>query len=107
MAMYWRCDDIPELHGVLKAQRRRLWSEAVTRSFSVRNLLAHVVVVIFGGALLGAWGYSIWPAFQAWLPLAICGMTLGGVFADYSLKQPRARRWLREHAGELDRYISA
>ena len=104
--MYWRCDDIPELHSVPKVQRSRMWSEAVTRSFSVRYLLARlattmIVVVTFAGV-----GYLLWPTQQTWLLSGLLGIPLTGIVCDFTVTQPRARRWLREHAGELAHYLS-
>lgn len=102
--MYWRLNDIPELHGVPATRRRRLWSEAVARSFRVRHLLVRLASGMAGGAVLAGAGYLLWPVPVVWLMLGLLGIFCAGVTFEFNVVQPRARRWLRGHAGELDRH---
>ncbi|MGC1547722.1 MAG: hypothetical protein WA777_04275 [Rhodanobacter sp.] len=99
MSFYWRLKDIPELRDVPATDRRRLWREAVTRSHTVRGVL------LMAASLLGIVGT---------VELVTLGMLRGreplhgiAVFIalyvallinGYALTQPRARRWLRQHA---------
>lgn len=105
--MYWRCDDIPELRSVHKAQRGRLWNEAVTRSFSVRYLLARLATTMVVAVAFAGLAYLLWPTPLVWLTLGLLGIPLASVIFEFNVTQPRARRWLRKHADELDRYLSA
>lgn len=104
MAMYWRLKDVPELQAVPSSIRRRLWSEAVTRSLTLRDLLLLGANFLLGAFVCALVVGLLWPGDHAWL-WWLLGLPLGGAFNDYAVTQPRARRWLREHAGELDRYV--
>lgn len=105
--MYWRVNDIPELHNVPVAQRRRLWAEAATRSFRVRYLLVRLVAGLFGGAAFAGLAYLSWSDPLVWLASGLVGVAFVGVVFVLCVAQPRARRWLRKHGRELDRYLSA
>ncbi|MEO9078895.1 MAG: hypothetical protein ABI268_06235 [Rhodanobacter sp.] len=105
MDFYWRLKNIPELGMVLPPCRRKLWSEAVSRSLTGRQIalflgmyLAVSLGVISAGDLLG---YRSGLMHEG---IFLVGLMLGWFATDYWLTQPRARRWLREHAGELGRY---
>ena len=104
MAIYWRLKDIPELRTVSPSRRRRLWSEAVTRSLALRYLLLLGANFLLGVCVCALVAGLLWPGEHAWVWLLL-GLPLGGALNDFALTQPRARRWLREHAGELDRYV--
>jgi hypothetical protein len=52
---------------------------------------------VLGYLLLPMHDHGLWPGVMAMPP--------GGVINGYAFTQPRARRWLREHAFELDRYL--
>ncbi|MBA2079217.1 hypothetical protein [Rhodanobacter sp. PCA2] len=106
MTIYWRLRDIPELRGVSRSRRRRLWREAGSRSFSVHSMGLRLAVMLAFAGLSILLGHLLWPG---WLisAYAIPGILLAGVFNDHAVAQPAARRWLREHAHELDRYASA
>ncbi len=94
--MYWRVNDIPELHNVPVAQRRR-----------VRYLLVRLVAGLFGGAAFAGLAYLSWSDPLVWLASGLVGVAFVGVVFVLCVAQPRARRWLRKHGRELDRYLSA
>ena len=106
MTIYWRVRDIPELRGVPIPLRKKLWSEAVTRSRTGRQLamLAGVSLVISLSVVAAAdlLGYR-----SGWLheEILFVGPVLAGLATEYWLARPRARHWLREHAHELGRYV--
>ena len=104
MTIYWRLQDIPELQMVPRPRRRRLWSDAVTRSFRVRYLLFMLITPMLGFVASLLLLHLLWPAAHVWA-WAIAWIPLGIILDDFGMTQPRARRWLREHAGELDRYV--
>ncbi|MEO7050683.1 MAG: hypothetical protein ABI128_03360 [Rhodanobacter sp.] len=106
MTIYWRVQDIPELRAVPTPLRKRLWSEAVTRSRTARQIallvglsLAVPLSVVATADLLG---YR-----SGWMHEGIlfAAPALAAFASEYWLAQPRARRWLREHAHELGRYV--
>ena len=106
MDFYWRLKNIPELGAVLPPRRRKLWGEAVSRSLTGRQTalflgmyLAISLSVIGTGDFLGYGAGLIHDG------IFLAGFVLGWFTTYYCLTQPRARRWLREHAGELDRYV--
>ena len=103
--MYWRLRDIPELQVVPAARQRRLWSEAVTRSLTVRDLLVTLMGYMLGALLFAAVGYLVWPQADHGLLLGLIGIPVAGFINEFAWAQPRARRWLRAHASELDRYL--
>lgn len=104
MAINWKWPEPPELQGMPASRRRRLWSEAQTRSTTPRRLLAALAVrfcvaLVFGGVSLWLWP-SVSPLWAGMLALAA-----GGILYEVNVSTPAARRWLREHAHELDRYV--
>ena len=106
MVTYWRLSDIPELQTVPADRQRRCWSEAVTRSFTVRHLLLTLAGGMFCAMLFAGAGYLIWPMAGHGLLLGLLGIPVAAVANEFVLTQPRARRWLRAHARELERYLS-
>jgi hypothetical protein len=106
MQVGWRRNDIPELHGVPIAQRRQLWREAVARSCSARHLLVRFAAPMLGAVVFAGLGYLLWPTPLVWSLFGLLGISCVGAILECNIAQPRARRWLREHAGELDRYLS-
>ncbi|MEO6798511.1 MAG: hypothetical protein ABI178_01025 [Rhodanobacter sp.] len=105
MAFYWRLKDIPELQATPPAIQRRLWSEAVTRSLAPRYLLLLFANFLLGILTCALAVYLLGFGEHAWW-WALLGLPLAGILNDYLVTQPRARGWLREHAGELDRYVT-
>jgi hypothetical protein len=104
MMFYWRLKDVPELQSLPPSRRRRLWREAVTRSLTPRYLLLLFANLVLGAFVCGVAVNLLWPGERPWS--WILGLPLGGMLNDYLATQPRAHRWLREHAGELARYVS-
>lgn len=104
MTIYWRSQNIPELQMVPPARRRKLWSEAVTRSFGVRYLLLMLITPMLGFVASVLLLHLLRPAGHLWA-WAIMWIPFGIIFNDFGITQPRARRWLREHASELARYV--
>jgi hypothetical protein len=102
----WRRNDIPELHGVPIAQRRQLWREAVARSCSARHLLVRFAAPMLGAVVFAGLGYLLWPTPLVWSLFGLLAISCVGAILECNIAQPRARRWLHEHAGELDRYLS-
>ncbi len=105
MTIYWRLQNIPELRGLPAARRRTLWREAASRSHTARSVFA--IFLLFGLCIVG--GDLIASQVGHTTNWSHSGFTIASaVFAvfinQYGLVQPRARQWLREHAGELDRY---
>ncbi len=104
MTFYWRLKNIPQLSDVATKVRRTLWREAVTRSTSAGRLLE-----MFGlrFATAGAFMLASAALLSSVSPLlaGILGMVCGGAASDFVISQPAARHWLREHAGELGRYV--
>lgn len=105
MDFYWRLKNVPELSAVLAPRRRTLWSEAVTRSLTGRQTVLFLGVftvillsVVSAADLLGYGSGAIHDG------IFLAGFLVAWFVTYYFLTQPRARRWLREHAGELDRY---
>lgn len=103
--MYWRLRDIPELQMVPATWQRRLWSEAVTRSLTARHLLATLVGYMLSVLMFAGLGYFIWPPADQSLLLGLAGVPVAGFINEFAWAQPRARRWLRAHESELDRYL--
>ena len=103
MDFYWRLKNIPELQKAPPSRRRWLWNEAVSRSFAVRYLLFMLLTIMLGFAVCALALHMLWPAADIWL-WSIMWMPFGGVLNDFAMTQPRARRWLRTHASELDNY---
>ena len=104
MTIYWRLQNIPELQLVPPSRRRKLWNEAVTRSFRVRYLLLMLITPMLGFFASLLLLHHFWPAGHVWA-WAIMWIPLGIILNDFGMTQPRACRWLSEHAGELDRYV--
>lgn len=102
MAYHWRLKDIPELRGLPESRRRRAWSEAVSRSATPRAMLLSIMAVFV--AALASGGMSLW-LLPALSPLwsAVPAVGLASLACDALVRAPAARRWLREHAAELDR----
>jgi hypothetical protein len=61
---------------------------------------------MLGAVVFAGLGYLLWPTPLAWSLLGLLGIFCVGVIFEFNVAQPRVRRWLREHAGELDRYLS-
>lgn len=101
---WFRLNDLPELRGLPRRRRRRLWSEAVTRSSPPRRLLAQLVARMAGAAAV-LWLLRSHPFWLGLVPALLASM-LVGLALDGWIMAPVARRWLREHAHELDRYVS-
>lgn len=106
ISRYRRLNDIPELRDLPWSRRRRLWSEAVSRSTTPQIMLGTMLVVFLAGAVAGGACSVLFPAISPlWAALpAIAGVSF---VADRWLRWPAACRWLREHAHELDRYVPA
>lgn len=104
MIRFWRLEAVPELRDLPKRRRRTLWSEAVSRSSTPRWIVRQLVARVLGAAAVLAllWIKPLWLGLLlgAFAALVVQLVVDGGVIA------PRARRWLREHAHELDRYAS-
>lgn len=107
MTIYWRLKNIPELRDVPPPRRRRLWGEAESRSFSVGALGLLLAVTFAFAVVFALFGHWLWQDSFRMFTYAVPGLALASVFNSYVLTQPRARRWLREHAHELDRYVPA
>lgn len=103
--MYWRLRDIPELQLVRADRRRQLWSEAVTRSLTARHLLVTLVGYMLNVLMFAGVGYFIWPPSDHGFVLGLLGVPVAGFINEFAWAQPRARRWLRAHESELDRYL--
>ena len=106
MAIYWRLKDIPELHDVPEPRNRRLWSEAITRSFTVRYFVITLFALMSCAVLLAEIAHLLWPTNNQLIMLGLVGIPVGGVINQFTVTQFRARRWLRKHAAELDRYVA-
>lgn len=96
MAYYWRAGKIPELQEVQAEDRREWLHVAEERSLprGVRRLstLAVALAVLVAG-LLQDWLRLDWLFVVPILALAAVGTRIW----DVVYRQPRARRWLREH----------
>ena len=105
MDCYWRLKNIPELRGVPEKDRRREWREVASRSHTARGALAVFLLfglcVVSGDLIASRLGHA-----TDWIHwgCTLSSVVLAAVVNEYALVQPRARRWLREHAGERDRY---
>ncbi|QNK00276.1 hypothetical protein [Dyella telluris] len=96
---YWRIADIPELRGLDPRSRRVRWSEAVSRSHTVRTSFLLLGVIVAAAVVVAA-VVNFLPGFGAgWKHYLMLVVTWALVFGgnDLLLTQPRARRWLREH----------
>lgn len=103
-ARYWRLSDIPELHDLPPKRQRTLWSEAVSRSATPQCMLGTMLAVFMAGTLAGGACLVLLPAISplwAALPVIACVSWV----VDRWFRWPAARRWLREHVHELDRYV--
>lgn len=91
-----RLRDIPELAGLDARERRRRWSEAVSRSTGPRQMAALFAWRLAGAILLAA-ATAPWRHGSAWWPLlpALLGGMVAGMVGEVVSVQPRARRWLR------------
>lgn len=103
---YWRLRDIPELRGLSWKRRHKLWSEAVSRGTSPQILLGTMLVVFMAGVVAGGASLALLPAISP-LWLALPAIACASFVTDRWFRWPAARRWLREHAHELDRYAPA
>jgi hypothetical protein len=106
ISRYWRLNDIPELRDLPWKRRRTLWSEAVSRSTTPQIMLGTMLVVFMTGMLAGGACSVFFPAISP-LWAALPAMACVSFVADRWFRWPAARRWLREHAHELDRYVPA
>jgi hypothetical protein len=106
MAYYWRLKDIPELRDVREPRSRRLWREAVARSTTPCRMLGSMAL-IFIAVLLVDGVRALWLPTISSLWVVVPAVAAVGFASDAWLRQPAARRWLREHADELDRYVPA
>lgn len=106
MIRFWRLDDVPELRDLPKRRQQVLWSEAMTRSTTRRRLLGVLAARFVASLALG--GASLW-LFPSISPLwpGLLALTVSGIVYEATVQAPAARRWLREHAHELDRYVPA
>ena len=104
VTFYWRLKDIPELRDVAKKVRRGWWREVVTRSTSAGRLLGMFGLRFAAAGVFMLTSAAVLPDVSP-LWAGLLGMVCAGLASDFVITQPRARRWLREHAGELDRYI--
>ncbi|HEX7732128.1 MAG TPA: hypothetical protein VF415_05730 [Rhodanobacter sp.] len=106
MTYYWRLRDIPELRDVREPRGRRLWREAVTRSTTPRRMLGSMALIFVVVLLVDGIRALLLPTISSlWVMVPVAAAV---VFAsDVWIRQPAARRWLREHAHELDRYVPA
>jgi hypothetical protein len=98
MDFYWRLKNIPELRGVPEKDRRRKWSEAVSRSHTARGMLA--IFLLFGAGFIGGDLIARWSGHATgWINMGsiLLGAMLAGMVNAYGLIQPRARRWLQDH----------
>ncbi|TAM32932.1 MAG: hypothetical protein EPN68_02320 [Rhodanobacter sp.] len=97
---------VPELHGFPPRRRRVLWREAVSRSARPARILAQFAIRALAALVLGWLGHMLWPAVSILWGVLI-GLMVGGVISDLAITRPAARRWLREHAHELNRYATS
>lgn len=104
MAINWKWPEPPELQGMPASRRRRLWNEALTRSTTPRRLLAALAVRFCVALVFGGVSQWLWPSVSPLL-VGTVAMIVVGTFYDVSVSTPASRRWLREHAHELDRYV--
>ena len=96
---------VPELRGLSPRRQHAVWSEAVRRGVRPGRLLA-LLAVRFAVAMalvvlatkLGMAESALWAGMLA--------LVCGGFVVDALVTRPVARRWLREHAHELDRYVA-
>ena len=104
MTIYWRVRDVPELRAVPTPLRKKLWSEAVTRSRTGHQIAlllgVSLVISLSGVATADFLGYRSGLMHTG---ILLAGSVLAGFATEYWLAQPHARRWLREHAHELGR----
>ncbi|BBD79502.1 hypothetical protein [Aerosticca soli] len=91
-----RLRDIPELTGLDARERRRCWSEAVSRYGPAANGSA-VRLAFFAGGILLAAVTAPWRYGSVWWPLlpAMLGIVAAGVVCDFVSVQPRVRHQLR------------
>lgn len=106
MTIYWRLQDIPELHGVPSQRRGRLWREARARCFTPRRLWMALGVRFVAPLAVSGLCWLLLPAVSPWWP-GLLALTVSGVVYDTTVHTSAARCWLREHAYELDRYVPA
>ncbi|MEW9573663.1 hypothetical protein ABQJ54_18065 [Rhodanobacter sp. Si-c] len=104
MAYCWQLKDIPELRDVRDPRGRRLWREAVTRSTTPRHMLGPMALVFVAVLLLDSVRALLLPTIPS---LWVAVVAVVGFVSDAWIRQPATRRWLREHAHELDRYMPA
>jgi hypothetical protein len=71
----------------------------------VRQVLIMLLVLLLFFVSFAVLGYLLSPMHDDGLWLGVMAMPLGGAINGYAFTQPRARRWLREHAFEIDRYL--
>jgi peptidoglycan/LPS O-acetylase OafA/YrhL len=96
---YWRIADIPELRGLDPRSRRTRWSEAVSRSHSIKSTFMLLGLIVVGALLVGGMPLVFPSTETGWrhytVLLAMWMLVFGS--NDWLVTQPRARRWLREH----------
>lgn len=102
----WRLQDIPELCDVPVPRRRALWREAISRSTTPQTMLRMMLIVFMVAMVAGSACRMLFPAI---LPLwaELLAAACASFVTDRWFRWPAARRWLREHAHELDRYVPA
>lgn len=106
MIGFWRLDDIPELRDVPQPRRRVLWHEAITRSLTARRLWSALGVRFVASLAIGWLSWCWFPSFSP-LWAGLIALAVSGIAYDATVRTAAARRWLREHAHELDRYAPA
>lgn len=104
MIFCWSLQAVPELQGVPKRRQRALWREAMTRSATPRRLLGALAVRFLASLALAGLSLWLWPSVSS-LWLALVALAGSGLAYDVAVQEPAARRWLREHAHELERYV--
>jgi hypothetical protein len=99
MEWYWRLKDIPELRGMDAPARRRRWSEALRHYRTRRQAL--LLVATYTGLYAAASAISAHWHWR-WFEHMAVGCTVIGLAAlvfEMWVQQPRARKWVRDNAG--------
>ena len=97
---------VPELRGLSPRRQHALWNEAVRRGVRPARMLAlmmvRFVVAMTFATLATELGMAEWALW-----VGLLALVSSGFIADALVTRPVARRWLHEHAHELNRYATS
>ncbi|SFL19707.1 hypothetical protein [Rhodanobacter glycinis] len=97
---------VPELCDLPPRRQHALWNEAVRRGVRPARMLALLMVRFVVAMTFATLALELGMAEQA-LWVGLLALVSSGFVADALMTRPVARRWLREHAHELNRYATS